>query len=51
MKTEQKHPGVPASLYLDQDESGNPRIVAIANELPRVVDPTARHVRRELEAL
>jgi hypothetical protein len=27
MKTEQKHPGVPASIYLDQDENGDRRAV------------------------
>lgn len=43
-------PGVPASIYLDRDECGDPRVVANTNA-PRKNDPMARHVRRVLEKL
>ena len=48
MKQNQQLPNMPASLYLDTDESGEPRVVSNA---PAANDPMARHVRRVLERL
>jgi hypothetical protein len=48
MQQNEKLPNMPASLYLDQDESGEPRVVSNA---PAANDPMARHVRRVLEKL
>ena len=53
MKPHTDHPGVPASIYMrtELDESGEPRVVSNAAQLPRANDPLARHVVRTLERL
>jgi hypothetical protein len=50
-QTKQSRRDLSANLYVDTDESGDPRIVANTPELPAATDPVARHARRVLEAL